>query len=160
MAKKEQEYEFVERTFNVVLVLKALFAVSEVVGGIAMIFLTPQRLQQLIHWVTQGRLHGNLNDFFIKHLLIFGQHFTGSSQWVAAIYLLSHGLIKFVVIFFLWRRILRAYPISIVVIALFIVYQLYDIITRHSITMGLATVVDIAMIVLTIMEYRRMKGAW
>ena len=43
----------------------------------------------------------------------------------AAIYLLSHGVIKVVLVASLFRELLWAYPAAIVVFTLFIVYQLY-----------------------------------
>lgn len=158
--RKEREYEVVDRTFRIALVLKALFAAGEVLGGLAMIFLTPTRLNALVHWLTAGELKENPSDFIVSHLLIFSQHYTGSAQLIGTIYLLSHGLVKLVVIYFLWRRVLKAYPISIAVIGLFIVYQVWEIVVHHSVLMILATLVDIIVIWLTVLEYRRMQGKW
>jgi uncharacterized membrane protein len=65
------------------------------------------------------------NDFVAIHLLSIAQNFTVGTQHFYAFYLLSHGVVKVFLVIGLLRNKLWAYPVSLVVLGLFIVYQLY-----------------------------------
>jgi uncharacterized membrane protein len=145
-----------DKSFDLVLLLKALFASFEILAGIAMIFITPDIVHGLMHWASQVRFiatHDLLTDLIQR----FDNSFNVSKQWLTVIYLLSHGLIKLVVIICLFRRILKAYPISMVILILFIIFQTYEIVTAHSIMMILATLIDLAVLYLTWREYKELK---
>ena len=144
--------------FRVGLVLKGLFAISEIIGGFAMIFLNPDRVNQLIALITKNELIEDPNDIFMNFLISHIHAFSVSSQQFAIIYLLVHGIIKLVVICLLWVKKLWAYPLSIVVFAGFVVYQMYHYVSSHSVMLLILTAVDLIMIVLTIIEYRSMKN--
>jgi len=156
-SNQKTEEKIIEKSFDVVLLLKSIFAIVEIIGGIAMFFMTPERVNNVIHWFSKSELHEVPNDFFINLIVNFGHHFTTGTQYLAAIYLLSHGLIKIITLFLLWRKILWSYPLSVVVFLGFIIYQLNEFATRHSIFMIIVSIVDVIMIVLTILEYRNLK---
>ncbi|MDR0297325.1 MAG: DUF2127 domain-containing protein [Streptococcaceae bacterium] len=147
----------VDKAFDLVLLAKTLFATFEVIGGIAMFFVTPSRLNRVILWLTRGELHEDSHDLIARLLINFGQHFTTSAQILAAIYLLAHGLIKLITLLLLWKKILWAYPFSMAVFTGFIIYQIWDFTHTHSVFLILVTLLDILMIVLTILEYREIR---
>lgn len=155
---EKKEAEIIEKSFDIVLLLKSLFALGEIASGIAMFFLTPDRVNRMIQWFSRGELKEDPNDFLINLIVNFGHHFTVGAQYLTAIYLLSHGLIKIITLFLLWRKILWSYPLSIIVFVGFIIYQMNEFLLHHSIFMVLVSLVDILMIVLTILEYRNLKA--
>jgi uncharacterized membrane protein len=57
----------------------------------------------------------------------------------------------------LFRERLWAYPAAIVVFALFIAYQMYRYALGPSISMLVLSVLDVIVIALTWLEYRRLK---
>src|SRR5262249_54720823 len=83
--------------------------------------------------------------------------FSASTQVFAAIYLLSHGVIKVVLVASLFRELLWAYPAAIVVFTLFIAYQLYRYALEPSTSMIVLSILDVMVIVLTWLEYRRLQ---
>ena len=158
--KGKSEGELVDGAFDIMLVLKSLFALGEVLAGIFMFFLTPSRMNAVIRWFTRGELKEDPKDLLSNLLINFGHHFTSSAGILAAIYLLGHGLIKLVTLALLWRKILWAYPLSMLVFAGFIAFQITDIVVKHSIFMIFVTLLDVLMIILTWLEWRRMRGLW
>ena len=144
--------------FQVGLILKGLFAISEIIGGIAIIFLNPDKVNQLISVITKNELIEDPNDIFMNFLLSHIHAFSVNSQQFAIIYLLAHGIIKLVVICLLWAKKTWAYPLSIIVFTGFIVYQMYHYTSSHSVMLLVLTAVDIIMIALTIIEYRNMRS--
>lgn len=79
---------------------------------------------------------------------------TGTGRHFAAVYLLSHGLVKLVLVVELLRNRLWAYPLMVVMLGIFVGYQSYRFFLTHSIAMVILTVFDLAVIALTAMEYR------
>lgn len=144
--------------FDIGLIAKGLFALGETICGIALIFLTPDRLNRLVSWVFGSELQETPKDWPVSHIVVFGHSFTSGLQHYAVIYLLIHGIIKLVVITLLWKKQLWAYPLSIVVLIGFIVYQTVQFAFRHSVLMLLMTILDIAVVVLTIVEYKNMRA--
>jgi uncharacterized membrane protein len=72
-----------------------------------------------------------------------------------ALYLLSHGVVKIVLVIEVLRNHLWAYMALIIVTGLFVVYQVYRIADSFSISLFLLTIFDLVIIYLTQKEYRR-----
>lgn len=153
--KKLSNGNIIYVTFSVGLLIKALDATAEIGAGIGLIFLTPEIINNFTEFVSKGILSPYLGDRVIE----FGRSFSIKTRHFAIFYLLSHGILKMTVIFFLWKEKLWAYPLSVAIFGFFIVYQTYHFIGSHSIFLLLLTVLDAAMIILTIAEYRRLKAA-
>lgn len=154
---KANKQGVIDLSFDIVLLLKSLFALGEVLGGIFLFFITPERMSGIVGWFTRGELKEDPSDFIAHLLLNLGQHFTVSTQYLAAVYLLVHGLIKLVTLVLLWKKILWAYPLLILVFLCFIVYQLTDYLQYHSNFMLFVSVFDVLLILLTYLEYKNMK---
>jgi len=149
-----------DTSFHLTLLLKGLFDLGEVITGIGLLFLTPGRLNNLIEWVVGSEISEVPQDWIVSRLVAFGHSFSISSQQFAAFYSLSHGAIKLVFIMLLWKKKLWAYPLSVLLFLGFVVYQLYRFSFTHSVMLLFLTMIDVLMIVLTILEYRKMKASW
>ncbi|HWT75798.1 MAG TPA: DUF2127 domain-containing protein [Mobilitalea sp.] len=143
--------------FQIGLLFKGIDGLLEVIGGISLIFLNQARLNKIIQLVTQGELSEDPRDVVANALLRFGSSFSLDAQSFGVFYLMSHGIIKIIIILLLWRKKLWAYPVSIASLVLFIAYQIYRYTISASPLMILLTIFDIAMIILTYLEYQRMK---
>src|SRR5258708_197245 len=111
-------------TFRASLLLKGADAVLEVVGGVLMLVVSPAGVSRLIVALTQHELSEDPADFIAVHLQKAVSHF-GSSRSFAAAYLLSHGLGKIILVAAIFRGRLWAYPGMIVLLLLFIAYQIF-----------------------------------
>ena len=148
-----------DRTFEVGLVLKGLDGVLEVVGGILLLAVSPQAIHHIVRVLTVHELNEDPHDFIARHLLHATGHLTGSATMFAAIYLLSHGIAKVVLVALVLRHKLWAYPWLIVLLLAFIGYQLYRITAVHF-SWGLTalTIFDVALVWLTWREYRARRA--
>jgi uncharacterized membrane protein len=145
--------------FEVSLWLKGVFALSEVIAGVAAYFISQQFLLAIVLWVTKEEFVEDPHDIIANSLLHAVQNFSVSTQKFVAVYLLGHGVIKLWLIIGLLRRRLWYYPVAMIVFALFIAYQLYRYTFSHSVWLLLITVLDIIVISLTWHEYRFMRSA-
>jgi len=145
--------------FEIGIFFKGLDGVLEIVGGLLLFFVKPETISRVVIALTQHELGEDPNDDVAGYLVRAANNFSASSQVFAGIYLLSHGVIKIVLVESLLRRRLLAYPTAIVVFALFIMYQMYRYYLDSSIAMIALSILDVIVIVLTWLEYRRLKRA-
>lgn len=143
--------------FRVSLLFKGLFSVLEIVGGALGYVLSQHAIVGFVMALTQEELTKDPDDRVAQYLMDAVGNLSLSSQHFAALYLFSHGVVKTFLIVGLLRQRLGYYPLSILAFALFVVYQLYRFQTTHSIWLLVFTVVDIAVIALTVQEYRYLR---
>jgi uncharacterized membrane protein len=143
-----------DKAFRISLYLKGLDGLAEIVGGILLLLVKPD---QINHWatrLTQGELSQDPHDFIANHILKSAHNLTGASLVFGAAYLLSHGLVKLILVVEVLRNHLWAYIALIAVTSLFVIYQLYRLTDKFSIGLVLLTLFDILIIYLTQKEYR------
>jgi uncharacterized membrane protein len=143
-----------DNTFKVSIILKGVDGLLEIVGGIVLLFVTPATIDHLVRALTQHELTQDPHDFIALHLLHSAGSLTHRTTIFASIYLLSHGLAKVVLVVALLRDRLWAYPATIVLLSVFIVYQLYRLSLRFSVGLTLLTMFDAFIVWLTWREYR------
>ena len=144
--------------FHIGLIIKGVYDLGEILSGILLIFLTPDRMSKLITTISRGELREDPNDLIMRYLISFSKTFSINMQLTASFYLLSHGLVKILIIIFLWKKKLWAYPVSCVIFFIFVIIQMLSFVQTYSITMLFLTLIDIIMIILTILEYKNIKA--
>ena len=147
----------IHQIFEISVLLKGAHALIECIGGLVLAFVSSSAIASLVNTLTQEELIEDPNDFVATHLLSLAQNFTVSSQHFYAFYLLSHGLIKVFLVIGLLRNKLWAYPLSLVVLGLFIVYQFYRYSYTHGIGLIVLTVFDVIVMALIWHEYRLVR---
>ncbi len=147
----------IHEIFEVSVLLKGAHAIIECVGGVLLAFTNTAAIVALVGRITQNELIEDRGDFIASSLLHWAQSFSVQTQHFYAFYLLSHGVVKLGLVIGLLRRKLWAYPASLVVMALFIAYQLYRYSFTHSIGLIFLTLFDLVVMVLIWHEYRLLR---
>jgi len=147
----------ITRFFRVSILLKGLHALLEIVGGTLLYVIHPDTIQKFISHLTQNELLEDRRDLIANTLRHTAEHLSISGKSFAAFYLLSHGVIKLVLVIELLRKRLWAYPASLAMFGAFIAYQLYRYTHTHSIGMIVLTVFDLIVMWLIWREYRIVK---
>lgn len=150
--------DLLDKTFNVALILKGLDGLLELLGGILLIVVSPETINRLAHSLTQHELSQDPHDFLAHHLL----HLTANlhnTQTFGAVYLLTHGLVKLVIVIGLLRREHWSYYVAFVFLGGFVIYQIYRMTYAPSVGLALLTVFDLFIIWLTWREFQRMRHA-
>jgi uncharacterized membrane protein len=141
-------------TFKVSVTLKGLDGALEIIGGVVLLFVRPSTINDIVHALTQHELSQDPHDFIARHLLHSAGQLTHGSTLFAAVYLLSHGIAKVVLVIAVLRDQLWAYPGMIVLLGAFIAYQLYRLYYRLTIGLTLLTLFDVFVVWLTWREYQ------
>jgi len=130
----------IHRIFVVSVAAKGLHALIEIAGGLALYLLSSEAIAD---WIRPHEWAAS--------------HFKPEEQHFYAFYLLSHSLVKSVVVYGLLREKLWAYPASFVVFSLFIAYQLYRYSFTHDIALIALSIFDLFVIALAVHEYRLLR---
>jgi uncharacterized membrane protein len=147
-----------DQSFRFSLTLKGLHALLEMILGIAILKVNPQAIDRLVSTLLHPELSEDPGDFVATHLLRASQQFAAGGKHFASFYLLSHGLVKIVLVVALFRNKLWAYPAMIVTLSAFVFYQAYRFVLTHSLVMIFLTLFDIVVIVLTWLEYGKQRS--
>jgi uncharacterized membrane protein len=145
--------------FEIGILLKGIYALLEVVGGILLRIVKPATLDGWLKVIAENELANDPHDILERAVEWVTQHVNLSAQHFGALYLMAHGGAKLVLVSLLWSRKAWAYPVAVGVLFAFIVYQLARWTATHSAFLLVISGFDALMIWLTIMEYLRMRGA-
>jgi len=143
--------------FDVSVILKGLISFVEVVAGILAFFIPVSVLTNFLLNIAGGELIEQPNDFFAQLLSHSAQQLSLTSGTFIAIYLLSRGLVKLLLVVALLKNQLWAYPTSLVVIGAFVCYQVYQFAVGHSLFIVLLTVFDFIVMYFIWREYQILR---
>jgi uncharacterized membrane protein len=147
----------IHQIFQVSILIKGAGAVIECAAGVVFALASTSSIKNLVDMLTQEELIENPNDFIATHLLAAAQHFSVETKNFYAFYLVSHGIVKLLLVIGLLRNKLWSYPASLIVLGLFIIYQLYRFSYTHGVGLIALTVFDIFVMGLIWHEYQLMR---
>ncbi len=144
--------------FAISVLLKGAHAVVEIAGGIALYLFSTQAIVGLLNRFAEGELIEDPRDFVATHLLKFAEGFSVEAHHFYAFYLLSHGIVKILLVAGLLREKLWAYPASFAVFSAFIAYQLYRFSYTHDVSLIALSILDAIVIALAWHEYKLLRS--
>lgn len=154
---REVDERRIHQIFEVSVWLKGAHALIECLGGVLLYFVTTSAIASWVNAVTQEELIEDPNDFIAGHLSHMAGQFSVASKEFYAFYLLSHGLIKLLLVAGLLRGKLWSYPASLVALGAFMIYQVYRWSYTHSAGLLILTVFDAVVVVLIWHEWSVMR---
>jgi uncharacterized membrane protein len=143
--------------FKIGIYFKAVFALVEITSGILLIFSNQEIISRIVYFMFQNELIEDPNDFFANFIFNLTDQFTLDAKLFLSLYVLSHGAIKIIALVGLFRNKLWAYPVSIIIFTLFIIYQLARFTSTHSLWLVFLTFIDLIFIWLVWLEYKTAK---
>ena len=147
----------IHRIFAFSVLLKGAHAVIECLGGVLLFVVSTQTIGAFVNLLTQDELVEDPDDLVAGYLHDWAQGLSIGTQHFYAIYLLSHGVIKLALVVGLLREKLWAYPASLIVLVLFVVYQVYRFALTQSLGLVVLTGLDLVVMVLIWHEYRLLR---
>jgi uncharacterized membrane protein len=147
----------IHQVFVASVLFKGAHALIEIVSGVALYLISTATIVATINRWSYDELVEDRNDWIATHLLQFSRSFSVEEHHFYAFYLLSHGLVKSVLVIGLLRERLWAYPASFAVFGAFIAYQLYRYSFTHDFALILLSIFDAFVIYLAVHEYRLLR---
>jgi uncharacterized membrane protein len=147
-----------DRTFEISVTLKGRDGVLEIAAGVVLLFVSRDLINRVAFSLTREELSKDPHDLIATHILKTAHGLSGSATKFGAAYLLSHGLVKVVLVAALLLNKLWAYPWMIGFLTLFIIYQLYRFAYNHSLALMALTIFDAFVAWLTYAEYQKQRA--
>lgn len=147
-----------ERLFRIAMAVKGIDGLLELIGGITLLLVSQAEVQKAIAAVVAHDLLGPPDGSLARHFVVGTAEFASGNRTFAVVYLLLHGALKVGLVIALLRHWLPAYPAAIVVLGLFVAYELYRATQTGSVLLPVLAAVDIVIIVLVVREYRALRA--
>ena len=144
----------IHRVFEITLILKALHSLLEIIGGAIFAAVSTGTLLKLARLLTHGELIEDPNDLIANYILHLAQNFSLSAKSATVFFLLSHGLVKLVLVLCVMKGFFWAYPAFMLALGLLIGIQSYQLWHHGSLILIIVTVFDLIVLGLTWHEYR------
>jgi uncharacterized membrane protein len=150
-----------DRLFRVAVILKGIDGGVQLLGGLLLIVVPPAAITGLANAIITRDLLGDPNGTLAHHLQTAASNFAGGGEGgtrlFAIVYLLAHGVIKLALVWALLKEIMIAFPIGVVVLSGFVVYEIWRAAHTHSIALPIFAALDVVIIVLVIREYFKLR---
>jgi uncharacterized membrane protein len=143
-----------DRLFRIALLVKGIDGAAELIGSLVLLLVSGAALRGLTADVLSHDLLGAPNGWLARHFVTGTAEFAAGSRTFAVVYLGLHGLVKLGLVVALLRQWWPAYPAAIVVLGVFVVYEVYRAVVTGSILLPFLAALDLAVIVLVVREYR------
>lgn len=147
----------IHQVFELSVLLKGAHALLECLGGASLALIGTDTIAGFANELAQYGLRKDSDDFIATHLLTWAQDFSVATKHFYAFYLLSHGLIKLLLVIGLLKGKLWSYPASLIVLGLFIAYQLYRFSYTHGAGLIVLSAFDVLVLVLIWHEYKLVR---
>lgn len=131
------------RWFRIALAIKGIDGALETIGGTLLLFVAPDRLNEIFLLATARELSNHPDDWIGRAIVHASQAFSVETQKFASFYLIGHGLVKLLLVSALWREKRWAFPVALWFLGIFVIYQLYRFTHTHSPPLILFSAFDI-----------------
>jgi uncharacterized membrane protein len=139
--------------FRISVLLKGAHALIEVLSGVLLALVGAHAITRAVGGLARWQLGEHPHDPIARALLNAADGFTVQTEHFYSFYLVSHGIVNLALVIGLLRNKLWAYPASLVVLTLFVAYQVYRYSYTHGFGLILLTVFDLIVMALIWHEY-------
>ncbi len=148
-----------ERLFRIALLVKGVDGAVELIAAVVLLVVSGQAVHRLVADVLAHDLVGPPDGTLARHLVAGTAEFASGNRTFAVVYLALHGVLKLLLVVALLRHWVPAYPVAVVVLGLFVIYELYRAVHTGSVVLPFLAALDVAIIVLVLREYRELRRA-
>jgi uncharacterized membrane protein len=145
------------KAFEIAILIKGIDGLVETVGGLLLLFIPLRSLNNLVAFLIEKELASDPADWIVHILDNASAAVSTNTKRFASAYLISHGLVKLLLVFALWREKRWAFPVALVFMALFVLYQLYRYTHTHSVWLLVFASIDVAVAWLVWREYKAVR---
>lgn len=144
--------------FDLALIVKIINGSLEVLTALLILFVPPSFVLKLSELVTAGEIARDADDLVATTIQSAAVAFTVHPHYFLAAYLALHGAIKVLLVIGIFAKKRIAYPLFMGALIIFASYEAYRGIVLHELLLQAFAVFDVALLFLTLHEYRRRYG--
>ena len=147
-----------DKTYEIGLLLKGINGTLEIIGGVLILVLSDNAVNNIVHSLTGKNIHEHSTNLFAQQIIHIGDDLVNGHNWFAVTFLLTHGIVKVTLVVCLLLNKIWAFPWAIGALSLFLVVQIYQLVTKPSFFMVALTVIDVFIIWLVNREWSVVKA--
>jgi uncharacterized membrane protein len=147
-----------DKTYEIGLFIKGFDGTVELLGALLLIVTPASAITRLTHFLVDNELSSNPHSFVATHVLHWGTGLAAGHNTFAILFLATHGAVKVGLVVALLRQKMWAYPVALVALTGFLVYQVYLLITKPTFGMAFLTVLDVIILWLVSREWQNARG--
>jgi len=147
-----------ERVYKIGMAIKGFDGIVEFIVGVLLV-----AAPGVLHFLL-GALIGEATEhtsrtahFIAQYIARIDVDLAKSSTVFLAVFLISHGLVKIILVYCLLKEILWVYPYALAVLIGFLVYQVFLTVLHPTIGTVILCILDIIIVALVWDEWRRLK---
>jgi uncharacterized membrane protein len=141
-----EKEKVLHKAFFATVIVNGCIAVADTLAGF--FFLFEQRITAVLYFY-----HYPLSNIIQRVIMSISTQ----NQTMGVIYFFSHGIVKLILVWGLLTNRLWAYPLAIVLLGGFSIYQIYDISMRFSWFTLLLLIVNVITVFFISREYRQIR---
>ncbi len=142
----EEKEEILHKAFFATVIVNACIALADITAGF--FFLFEQKITAILYFYHYP--FSSIIQTVIMHISV-------QNQTMGMIYFFSHGIVKMTLVWGLLTNRLWAYPLAVVLLSGFSLYQLYDLSVRFSFFTVLLLIVNIITVIFISREYYHIR---
>ncbi|WP_053078949.1 DUF2127 domain-containing protein [Puniceibacterium sp. IMCC21224] len=128
-------------------------------AGLGLSLSPSDSMVRLVDWLTRNRLAADSTTRVLRH---WADTLPVQAETFYALYLMGHGALNFLIIFGLVLHLRYAYPVAMLVLSGFVLYQLREFLVGHDPAFLVLCAVDLTVMILISLErlisHRRMAN--
>lgn len=153
--KKEEKQIY--QLFKWSILIKGAISVAEVIVGALVMFIPVSVIMWMADYVVANIFAGDTQNFFAAEILSNAEALAGIGTLIIGAYLIARGGIKLGLIIGLLKNKLWAYPWSLIVIGLLVVFQVYELFKTLHLGIIFVTIFDLIVLYLIWREWNIVK---
>ena len=145
--------------FEASLLIKGTLTAAEALAGLVLLMTSNARLLAFVDWLVANEIAEDPRDALAVSVEHAVDQLSGQTQHFYALYLIGHGGLKLLMVLGLAARLVWVYPVSMVLLAGFAIYEGHGYFTGGSPTLLALAALDLFMIFLVWREYLALRAA-
>ena len=145
---------FLHLLFKGVILFKGVFGILQIFVGAFILMVNRAAVGEFLLYAAHGELLEDPTDPFANLVVRFAENLSANTETFIGAYFLVYGAIKLFLVIGLLRRKEWSYSTAIILLSLFISYELYRVMHTHSLFLGVMIAIDMLTILLIYQEYK------
>jgi len=146
-----------EKVFRIGMEWRIFYGSLRLIFGLSLLRLIGTPLSDIFYTIMSHELIEDPADFIVQAVTPLLQHSSFTITYFLAGYLIFWGIIDILLSINLLKKRMWAFPVSIYLIGIFVLYEIYRFSHTHSRILAFIIIIDVILILIIRKEYNKLK---
>lgn len=146
-----------EKIFKISVIWRIFYGICKFITGIILLKIVPSEILKLFYSAGSKELVEDPNDFLINFIGHYIEKISSDTLIFIAVYLIFWGLADAILSYFLYKKVLWSYPVSLSLIGIFTVYEVLRFISTYSSMILFFIIIDLIIFFIIYREFGKIK---